>query len=91
MVVFYSMRFDIKFGNILKVFTGAWVAESIKCPSLDFGSGRGLTVHEFEPKIGLCADSMESASDSLSPFPSAPPLLVLSHSQKINKHLKNFF
>ena len=23
----------------------------------NFGSGHGLTVHEFEPRVGLCADS----------------------------------
>ena len=33
----------------------------------DFGSGRDLTVHEFKPHIGLCADSSEPepASDSV--------------------------
>ena len=40
---------------------GAWVA-----PTLDFGSGRDLTVHEIEPYIRLCADSAKPAGDSLS-------------------------
>ena len=25
----------------------------------DFGSGHDLTVHEFEPRVGLCADLSE--------------------------------
>ena len=55
---------------------GAWVAQSAKRPTLDFCSGQDLTVREFEPHIGLCADSAEPAWDSLSPSLSAPPLLV---------------
>ena len=38
---------------------GAWVAQSVKRPTFDFGSGHGLTVRELEPHIGLCADSAE--------------------------------
>ena len=51
--------------------------------TLDFSSGRHLTVREFEPRLGLCPDSVEPAWDSLS----APPLLSLSLSQNklINK------
>ena len=37
----------------------------------DFGSGHDLTVHGFEPQIGIRADSAEPAWDSLSL--SAPP------------------
>ena len=37
----------------------------------DFGSGHDLTVREFEPRVGLCADSsaqsLEPVSDSVSP------------------------
>ena len=33
---------------------GAWVARSVKRPTLGFGSGHDLTVPEFEPRIGLC-------------------------------------
>ena len=51
----------------------------------DFGSGHDLTVGGFEPHIRLCADSSEPASDPLSSFLSAPPLLALSI-KKINKH-----
>ena len=53
----------------------------------DFGSGYDLMVHEFEPCIRLCIDSVEPAWDSLSLPPSlySPPPLILSVSLKINK------
>ena len=70
----------------------AWVAQSVKRPTLDFGSGHNLTVHEFEPRTGLCADSGEPVWDAVSPGLSAPPppplMLMLSLSlplSKINK------
>ena len=70
-------------------FRGAWVAQSVEWPTLDFGSGHDLTVRGFEPCLGLCTMSTEPASDplslSLSLSLSVPPLLSLS---KINKHLK---
>ena len=44
---------------------GTWVAQSVKHPTLDFGSGGGLTVREFDLHIGLCADGAEPAWDSL--------------------------
>ena len=70
------------------------MAQLVKCPNLDLGSGHDLTVCEVEPHIGLCANT-EPAWDSVSlslPL-SAPPLLMvrmrtLSLSLK-NKHLKN--
>ena len=37
----------------------AWVAWLIKCLALDFSSGHDLVVHEFEPHVGPCADSVE--------------------------------
>ena len=40
---------------------GAWVAQSVKRPTLGFSSGHDLTVCEFEPHIGLCDDSTEPA------------------------------
>ena len=61
------------------------MAQSVKGPTLDFGSGRDLTVYEFEPCTGLCTDSVEPAWDSLSSSLSAPPLLALFLSLKINK------
>ena len=45
---------------------GAWIAESVKHLTLDFGSAHDLMVCEFEPHIGLCADNVEPAWDSLS-------------------------
>ena len=32
---------------------GAWVAWPVKRPTLDFGLGRDLTVHGFEPRMGF--------------------------------------
>lgn len=40
---------------------GAWVAQSLKPPTLDFGSGHGLAVGEFEPYKGLRAGGGEPA------------------------------
>ena len=37
---------------------GTWVVQSIKHLTLDFGSGHDLMVHEIEPHIRLCADSL---------------------------------
>ena len=51
---------------------GAWVAQSIKRPTLGFGSDQDLEVHEFEPCVGLCTDSVEAAWDYLSPSLSLP-------------------
>ena len=62
----------------------------------DFGLGYDFTVHKFEPTSGsvLTAQSLEPASDSLSPSLSALPLLVLSLSlslSKIKKNIKKIF
>ena len=65
---------------------GAWGTQSAKRPTLDFGSGPDLTVHELEPRVGFCAESAESAWDSLSlslPL-SAPPMLVVSLSLSLS-------
>ena len=50
----------------------------------DFGSGHDLAVCESKPSSGsvLTAQILEPASDSVFPFPSAPPLLVFSVFQK---------
>ena len=63
---------------------GAWVAQSGKHPTLDFGSGHDLTVREFEPRVGLCADSSETAWDSFS-LPLSPPLPCSLFFKIINK------
>ena len=49
-------------------------------------SGHDLTVWEIKPHIGLCANSVEPAWDSLSLTLSAPPALSPSLSQ-----IHNFF
>ena len=62
------------------------MAQSGERPTLDLGSGRDLTVREFRPHIGLCADSAEPAWDSLSSNLSTSPLIL---SLKINKFKRN--
>ena len=46
---------------------GTWVSQWVKHKTLDFSSGHDLTIHEFNPHVRLCADSVEAAEDSLSP------------------------
>ena len=63
------------------------MAQSVKRLTHDFGSGHDLTVLEFEPHIGLCADSIEPALDSLSPSLSLPLPCSCTHSLCLkNKH-----
>ena len=60
------------------------MAQLVKWPTLDFGSGHDLTLCETEPQIGLSTDSTEPAWDSFSPLslPSLSPLVIsLSFSQ----------
>ena len=64
---------------------GAWVAQSVNHPTVDFSSDHDLMVHEFEPRVRLRADSMEPAWDFLSPSLSAPPCYSLCLSFRINK------
>ena len=59
------------------LFVGA-PGGSVKCPTLDFGSGPDLTVRKIGPHVGLCPDGAEPAWDSLY----APPLLSLSLKNK---------
>ena len=67
----FSLKTDVR---------GTWVTQSVKHPPLGFGSGHDLVVGEFEPHIGLCADSGEAAWVSLSPCLSASPPLTPSPS-----------
>ena len=62
-----------------------WGAQSVKC--LTFGSGHDLMVREFEPRVGVCADSEKPAWDSLflSLSFSLAPAHAVSVSLKINK------
>ena len=66
-----------------------WVAQ---CQASDFGSGHDLVVHEFEPRVRLCADCSEPGACfafcvSVSLCPSPTHALSFSVSLK-NKHLK---
>ena len=67
---------------------GTWVAQSVKCLTLDFGSGHDLTVGEFGPVMGcvltvrsllgiLCVSFSVSALPFLSLSPSLPLSLFL--------------
>ena len=69
----------------LEDLRGAWVAWSVKRPTLDLGSGHDLTVCEFEPCIRLCADGAGSLLGILSLLLSGPPLLVHSLSLSLSK------
>ena len=64
------------------------MAQSVKCLTLDFGSGHDFTVWEMEPSITLRTDRAEPVWDSLFSLSlslslSAPPLLALF--LKLNK------
>ena len=62
------------------------MVQLVKCPTIDFGSGRDLTVHEFGPHIGLSTDNVGPAWDSFSlPLYASPPLGTLSRSLSQNK------
>ena len=54
------------------------MAQSVKRLTLDFGSGHDLAVLEFEPCIGLYADSVELAWDSPLSFSFYPSPLPIS-------------
>ena len=62
---------------------GAWVAQSVKCPTLDFGSGHDLGIWGSSPTFGS-GFSEGSAWDSL-PLFLPLSLLIHSPSKKINK------
>ena len=69
-------------GKVCKrTHVGGRLGASVKRPTLDFSSGRDLAVREFEPRVGLLADSAEPAWDSLSPSLPVPCPCSLS---KIN-------
>ena len=81
----HTLLFSVK----IPCFRGTWAAQSIKRLTLGFGSGHDLAVCEFEPHVGLCADSSEPGAcfgfrASLSLCPSPAHALSLS----INKNFK---
>ena len=66
--------------HIKSIFLAHPGAQPVKCPTIAFAPGPDLTIHEFEPRVRLLADSTEPAWDSISlsslcPFPifSRPP------------------
>ena len=59
-----------------------WVAQSVKCLTLDFSADHGHVVCGIKPHVGLHADSMDPTWDSLSLSLCPSPVLSL----KINKH-----
>ena len=65
---------------------GTWVAQSVKWPTLDFGSGNESHSCETEPQVGSVLDVVP-AWDSLSPSLSLPLPCLFSPplSFKINK------
>ena len=63
------------------------MAQLVKHPILDLDTGHDLTVCDIEPRVGFCADSMEPAWNSLSPFLSAPHPLPLNLSLSLSLSL----
>ena len=61
------------------------MAQAVKHLTLAVGSCHHLMVHELEPHVGLCADSVEPAWDALSPSLSLCPSPARSLSLKVNK------
>ena len=63
------------------------MAQLVECPTLDFGSDHDLMVHVIKlcASVRLCANSMEPDGASLFPSLSAPLMLMVSISLKINK------
>ena len=70
--------------NRNKSVLGRLGAQSVKCPTLGFGSGHDLIVREFKPHVRLHADGAEPVWDSLSPFPSASLWLTCTCSPSLS-------
>ena len=82
----FSTESDGKSWRCFKQRCGAtWVAQSVKHPTLDSGSGHDLVVHDFQPHSELCPGSMEPAWDTLSPPSLCPsPARTLSLSLSLS-------
>ena len=65
-------------------WSGACVAWSVYCPTLNFRLGHYLAVRGFESHVGPCIDSVEHGQDSLSPCLSAPPSLLCTLRKEIS-------
>ena len=77
-LLFFFLIISVKGFSVLSFQRGTWVAQLVKQLTPDFGSGHYLMVCEFEPCVGFCADSAETAWDSISPSFSALPQLMLA-------------
>ena len=86
------MLFILKIHIIQIIFAfeiwGAWVAQSVDHPTLDFGSGYDLTICGIEPHVGLCSMTAWRLLEILS-LSALPCMCSLSLSLIIN--LKNIF
>ena len=82
-----SLSWECKDGSTLEnqSMCGVSVVQSVKYLTLDLGSGHAPTVCEFEPHIGLCADSTEPVWDSASHSLCPSPACALSLPLKLNK------
>ena len=67
------------------------MAQSVEQLTLGFGSGHDLTVCECEPLVGLCADSVEPAWDSLSPSLSVSSSCACAISLSLKNQLKYIY
>ena len=65
------------------------MAQSVKRPTLGFGSGHDLTVHEFKSHVGLCIDSAEPVWDSVSLPRPCSRVFSLSNINKLQKRRRN--
>ena len=57
------------------LFWGAWVAQSVKRPTLDFGSGHDLMVADIKPALGSALKALSLLG--ILPLPLSLPLLYL--------------
>ena len=60
---------------------GTWVAQLVKCLTLDLSSGHDPRVVRLSPVFGSVL-GMELASDSFSPSPASPPTLKKQNKTK---------
>ena len=70
MLALFSLVLVVSLQEIRCCRRGPWVAQSVKCPTLDLGSGHDLTAREFKRcRVGSVqtAESLDPASDSVSP------------------------
>ena len=69
------------------------MVQSVKHPTLDFGSGQDLLVLEIKSQVQLCTDNAELVRDSLllSLHPSPTHALSLFPNKEINFKNNNYY